>query len=58
MKVDAGASVSVISKSNYWHIFQKYKLPKSSVHLITYGGEPLTVLGEFKIDVCHGEKIG
>ena len=50
------ASVSVISKSTYWHIFQKYKLQKSSVHLTSYGGEPLSALGEFEIDVCYGEK--
>ena len=36
--------------------FQKYKLRKSSVHMTTYGSEPLSVLGEFEIDVCHGEK--
>ena len=56
MEVDTRASVSVISKSTYRHIFQKYKLRKSSIHLTTYGGEPLSVLDEFEIDVCHGEK--
>ena len=56
MEVDTGASVSVISKFTYWHIFRKYKLQKSLVHLTTYGGEPLAVLGEFEIDICHREK--
>ena len=56
MELDTGASVSVISKSTYQCIFKKYKLQESSVHLTTYGGEPLSVLGEFEIDVCHGEK--
>ena len=56
MEVDTGASVSVISRSTYQHIFQKYKLWESSVYLTTYGGEPLSVLGEFEIDICQGEK--
>ena len=55
MEIDTGASVSVISKSTYQREFTKYKLQDNSVHLTTYGGEPLSVLGEFVIGVSHGD---
>ena len=46
MEIDTGASVSVISKSTYQSEFGEYKLQGSSVRLLTYGGEPLSVCGE------------
>ena len=55
MEIDTGASVSVISKTTYQHEFKEYELQESSVHLITYGGEPLSVLGEIVINVSHGD---
>ena len=54
MEIDTGASVSVISKTTYHSDFSGYKLQRSSVRLTTYGGEPLSVYGEFMIDVSHG----
>ena len=54
MEIDTGASVSVISKSTYQSEFSGYKLQGSSVRLMTYGGEPLSVCGGIVIDVSHG----
>ena len=56
MKVDTGPSVSVVSKETYLSLFKKHKLSQSSIHLSTYGGEPLSVLGQIDIDARHGEK--
>ena len=55
MEIDTGASVSVISKTTYQREFKEYELQESSVHLTTYGGEPLSVLGEIVINVSHGD---
>ena len=55
MEIDTGASVSVISKTTYQREFNEYELQGSSVHLTTYGGEPLSVFGEIVIDVAHGD---
>ena len=56
MEIDTGASVSVVSKKTYELLFKKRELRKSSIRLSTYGGEPLSVLGEIVVDVCHGKK--
>ena len=55
MEIDTGASVSVISKTTYQREFNEYELQENSVHLTTYGGEPLSVCGELVIDVAHGD---
>ena len=55
MEIDTGALVSVISKTTYQCEFKEYELQESSVRLTTYGGEPLSVLGEIVINVSHGD---
>ncbi len=55
MKVDTGASASVVSEDTYWKLWQHNPPPiqKSSIKLRTYTGEPLKILGAIEIQVNY-----
>jgi len=58
MEVDTGASLSLINKATYDRICSRshtQALQKTDVHLKTYTGEALCILGTAKIQVKYGE---
>ena len=57
MKLDTGASVSIISSRVYRENFPEIPLQKSDTTLRTYTGEPIKVLGIFIAEVkCEGQQ--
>ena len=56
MKIDTGASVSLVSEKTWKRIFQGCPLEPSKVHLSTYSGEGLKVLGEKEVKVQYGSQ--
>ena len=49
MEIDTGAAVSVISSNTSKKLFNKVKLSKSTLRLRTCIGEPMPVMGEWKL---------
>ena len=56
MEVDTGAAVSIISEATYKSLFTDSKLQKCDVVLRTYTDERMTVLGQFPVQVTHGQQ--
>ena len=58
MEVDAGAGLSLISESTLKQVMPEVlaNLQESSVHMKTYSGEPLKVLGKLHVAVEYGEQ--
>ena len=56
MEVDTGVAVFLVSEETYWSLFPTVQLQSSTTKLRTYSGEPLTVLGQQKVKVQHGEQ--
>ena len=56
MEVDTGAAVSIISEATYKSLFTDSKLQKCDVVLRTYTDERMTVLGQFQVQVTHGQQ--
>ena len=57
MEVDTGASVSLMSNSQFTSLFPEAKLCPSNVCLKTYTSEAVTVLGEAMIEVQYQEQV-
>ena len=56
MELDTGASVSVMSESEWKEKFSQHKLQPSNVQLKTYSGEPLHVVGQLQVQVeCNDQ---
>ena len=53
MEIDTGAAVSIISETTKKALFPRVKLSVSPIVLRTYSSEPLTVLGQFMVQVCY-----
>ena len=56
MKLDTGASFSVISESTYKRICKNEPLQESTIRLNTYTGEAIQVLGKLAVKVSHGDQ--
>ena len=56
MELDTGASVSLVSEKTWKRIFLGCPLEPSEVHLSTYSGEGLKVLGEKEVKVQYGSQ--
>ena len=58
MEVDTGAGLSLISESTLKQVMPEVlaNLQESSVHMKTYSGEPLKVLGKLNVAVEYGEQ--
>ena len=46
MELDTGASISILSETDYWKYFKHKLLKSSNVVLKTYTNETVSVLGE------------
>ena len=53
MKVDTGATVSIISEATRTKLFPHLKLYKSKVVLKTYMDEPIQVKGQLNVHVSY-----
>ena len=58
MEVDTGAGLSLISETTLKQVMPEVlaNLQESSVHMKTYSGEPLKVLGKLHVAVEYGEQ--
>lgn len=56
MEVDTGAAMSVISRRTYRRLFSEIKLQKPTVHLKTYTGEEIRLVGQITASVTYGEQ--
>ena len=59
MEVDTGASVSIISRETYGHLWPDGKKPsllESDITLRTYSGEQLAIKGTLKVDVQYKDQ--
>ena len=56
MEVDTGAAMSVISRRTYKRLFSDLKLQKPTVHLKTYTGEEISLVGQITARVTYGEQ--
>ena len=57
MELDTGASVSILSETDYYDNFHTKPLKPSNVMLKTYTNETVPVLGEIHVMVCYGDQI-
>ena len=56
MELDTGASVLVMSESEWKETFSQHKLQPSNVQLKTYSVEPLNVMGQLQVQVeCNDQ---
>ena len=53
MKLDTGASLSIISETVYKNLPSAPKLEPTSAHLTMYTGESIKLLGSISLNVCH-----
>ena len=53
MEDDTGAAVSIISQTQQKTNFRNIALKPSNIHLKTYTGERMEVVGEARVDVRH-----
>ena len=51
MELDTGASVLLMSESEWKEKFSQHKLQPSNVQLKTYSGEPLNIMGQLQVHV-------
>ena len=56
MEVDTGAAMSVISRRTYKRLFSDLKLQKPTVHLKTYTGEEISLVGQITARATYGEQ--
>ena len=56
MELDTGASISILSETNYKKYFKHKPLKRSNVVLKTYTNETVFVLGEIDVKVCYGKQ--
>ena len=54
MELDTGAAVSLISDRT--HMFPCIKLTRRNLHLKSYTGEPIAVLGELLVQVKYKQQ--
>ena len=55
MEVDTGAAVSLMSQVTQEKVFPWATLHKSPIHLRTYTGEPMEVVGELQVIAAYGK---
>ncbi len=53
MELDTGAVVTIVSEETWKAHLAELPLQDSNIVLKTYTGEPVQVLGELSVDVCH-----
>ena len=56
MELDTGASVSLVSESQYKQLWPGRSLDPSDINLQTYSKEPLVVMGSFDVEVVYDNK--
>ena len=57
MELDTGASVSILSETDYYENFKAEPLKPSNVVLKTYTNETVTVLGKIHVTVRYGDQV-
>ena len=58
MELDTGASVSLVSETQYKQLWSGRSLDRSDIRLQTYSKEPLVVIGSFDVIVEYeGQKL-
>ena len=58
MEIDTGASVSIVSETEYQRRWPNVSLNSTPVKLRTYTGEILKVLESREVEVSYGQQIG
>ena len=56
MEIDTGASVSLVSETEYNRLWPQVPLEATPIKLRTYSGEPLKVLGRRDVEVSYGQQ--
>ena len=56
MEVDTGAAVSIISRSQQRQLLPNVPVLSSNIHLKTYTGERIDVIGKLMVNVSHHQQ--
>ena len=56
MKLDTGASLSVISEFTYYSFFRSCKVQPSTVSLKSYTGQKIVIRGEIEVNIQYAEQ--
>ena len=56
MELDTGATITIVPEKKFREILPRAKVEKSDVHLKTYTGESLPVVGEVVVSVKHDKQ--